>query len=298
MRSLELAERLAAIVATQQEIASTRLDLRSVMELVVQRAQELTRAAGAVVEQLEGEELVFRAASGLVKAHLGHRLRIDRSLSGRAVRTGEVLRSDNTEVDPYVDRQAARKIGVGSAIVAPLKHQEKVLGALGVVASTPNAFTDLDVYTLQLMAGFVAGSMSNAADYEAKHESEERYRLLFDRNLAGAFRTTLDGRVLDCNDAMARILGYGSKEELASRRSWDLYPKPADREAYLAELQKNKSLTNSRLRLKRKDGSVIEATVNANIVPGPGGETYVMGTLLESRAARPRARRATAQRQA
>lgn len=293
MRSLELAERLAAIVATQQEIASTRLDLRSVMELVVQRTQELTHAAGAVVEELEGEELVFRAASGMIEDHLGHRLRVDRSLSGRAVRTGEVLRSNNAELDPYVDRQAARQIGVGSLIVAPLKHQERILGALCVVAETPNAFTDLDVYTLQLMAGFVAGSMSNAAEYEAKNESEERYRLLFDRNLAGAFRTTLDGRVLDCNDALARILGYRSKEELAAHRTWDLYPKAADREAYIARLQKNKSLTNSRLRLKRKDGKVIEATVNANIVPGPGGEIYVMGTLLESRATRPRPRRTT-----
>jgi hypothetical protein len=52
MRSLELAERLAAIVDTQQEIASTRLDLRNVMELRVRRAQELTRANGAVMGTL------------------------------------------------------------------------------------------------------------------------------------------------------------------------------------------------------------------------------------------------------
>jgi PAS domain S-box-containing protein len=294
MRSLELADRLAAIVATQQEIASTRLDLRRVMDLVVQRAQELTRAGGAIVEILEGDELVFRAASGLGKPHLGHRLRVESSLSGRAVLSGDVLRSHNAQIDPYVDRQAARKIGVESLIVAPLKHEEKVLGALCVLGQHPNAFTDLDVYTLQLMAGFVAGSMRHAAEYEAKHQSEERYRLLFDRNVAGAFRTTLDGRVLDCNDSLARILGYASKEELATRKSWDLYAKPADREDYLAELKKHNALTNSRLRLKRKDGSLIEATINANLVPGPEGEAYVMGTLVEARASRAKPRRGAA----
>jgi len=38
-------------------------------------------------------------------------------------------------------------------------------------------------------------------------ESEERYRLLFiERNLAGVYRSTLEGRILDGNDAIARML--------------------------------------------------------------------------------------------
>ena len=44
-------------------------------------------------------------------------------------------------------------------------------------------------------------------------ESEARYRLLFERNLAGVYRSTTDGRLLDCNDALAAIYGYGSREE-------------------------------------------------------------------------------------
>jgi PAS domain S-box-containing protein len=39
--------------------------------------------------------------------------------------------------------------------------------------------------------------------------SERRYRLLFERNMAGVLRTSVDGSTLEVNDAFARILGFG-----------------------------------------------------------------------------------------
>src|SRR5262249_3970289 len=49
---------------------------------------------------------------------------------------------------------------------------------------------------------------------EALRASEERYRLLFERNLAGVVVSTPEGRVLDCNDALVRMLGCDSREEI------------------------------------------------------------------------------------
>ena len=43
--------------------------------------------------------------------------------------------------------------------------------------------------------------------------SEERHRLLFQRSLAGVYQSTVDGRLLDCNEAFARTFGYASREE-------------------------------------------------------------------------------------
>jgi PAS domain-containing protein len=36
----------------------------------------------------------------------------------------------------------------------------------------------------------------------------ERYRVLFDKNVAGVILTTPEGRIVDCNEACARILGF------------------------------------------------------------------------------------------
>ena len=70
------AERLSAIIATQQEIATAGLDLGTVLTRIAERTQAITGAAGAAVELAEGDELVYRAASGTAAHSLGLRLRM------------------------------------------------------------------------------------------------------------------------------------------------------------------------------------------------------------------------------
>ncbi|MGO4779152.1 hypothetical protein AB4084_27160, partial [Lysobacter sp. 2RAB21] len=67
-------ERLLKVIQTQTEIAKLGLDLGGVMDLVATRAQALTGAVGAVVELAEGDEMVYRAASGIAESSLGMRL--------------------------------------------------------------------------------------------------------------------------------------------------------------------------------------------------------------------------------
>jgi len=61
--------------------------------------------------------------------------------------------------------------------------------------------------------------------------SEMRYRQLFERSVAGVYRTTVDGHVLDCNDAFARILGFSSREDYWSETERDVCSNPPEREA-------------------------------------------------------------------
>ena len=82
---------------------------------------------------------------------------------------------------------------------------------------------------------------------DALRSSEQRYRLLFERNLAGLFRTTLDGRILDCNSAFARILGYSSREDVLKVSALDLYADPTDRESFLARLARQGAGGNGQL---------------------------------------------------
>jgi PAS domain-containing protein len=49
---------------------------------------------------------------------------------------------------------------------------------------------------------------------EALRTSEQRYRRLFEQSLLGVYRSTVDGRLLDCNDAFVRIYGYNSRAEM------------------------------------------------------------------------------------
>lgn len=108
--------------------------------------------------------------------------------------------------------------------------------------------------------------------------NEEKYRNLFERNLAGVFRTRLNGEILECNDAFVRMFGYDSKEDILSISSKDLYFTDADREKYLSELNKENMLSNYEMRQKRKDGSELWLFANVSLSPDEG---VLMGTLID-----------------
>jgi hypothetical protein len=86
---------LRAIIRTQTEIAASDLQPQAIMQLIAERAQELTRASAGLIELVEGEEMVYSVATGEATPYLGMRLRKEASLSGRCVIEGRVLRSES-----------------------------------------------------------------------------------------------------------------------------------------------------------------------------------------------------------
>ena len=93
---------------------------------------------------------------------------------------------------------------------------------------------------------------------ERLRESEERYRLLFERNLAGVYRSTIDGRILDGNDAIARMFGYRDREELlAHGTAYSLYNSEEDRNRLMAQLREHGTLSNVEVHMRRRDGTPV-----------------------------------------
>jgi diguanylate cyclase (GGDEF)-like protein/PAS domain S-box-containing protein len=116
----------------------------------------------------------------------------------------------------------------------------------------------------------------------AIRKSEKRYRLLFERNLAGVFRTTLAGRVVECNQAAASMFGYDLPEEVMALPVANLYDTASDREAFLTKLKSEKSLTNREMRFRRKNGDSAWAMLNASLVDDDSGiANIVEGTLVD-----------------
>jgi PAS domain S-box-containing protein len=80
---------------------------------------------------------------------------------------------------------------------------------------------------------------------------DDRDGLLFARNLAGVLRTTTAGRILDCNQAAAVILGCQSPNEAIGQSVLDCFDSPGGREDLLKALATQKVLTNSEWKLRR-----------------------------------------------
>ncbi|MDP3282832.1 MAG: PAS domain S-box protein, partial [Desulfobacterales bacterium] len=116
----------------------------------------------------------------------------------------------------------------------------------------------------------------------ALKKSEKRYRLLFERNLAGVYRTTLDGRLLDCNDAFARIFGYDSRDETMQHAAVDFHVSPKAREDFIAALQTGGTLLDFESKGRRKDGNLIWLLESASLVAGEDAElTEIEGMLID-----------------
>lgn len=157
---------LLEIVRAQSEIAKLGTDLGAIMALVTERAQHLTCATGAVIELAGGDEMVYRATSGLTETLLGLRLARKGSLSGLCVQTGEILQCTDSETDARVDREACRRVGLRSMVVTPLRHLDTTVGVLKLVAPEVDAFGESDIGVLELMSELIAAAMFHAANAE------------------------------------------------------------------------------------------------------------------------------------
>ncbi|HYC61834.1 MAG TPA: EAL domain-containing protein [Thermoanaerobaculia bacterium] len=111
--------------------------------------------------------------------------------------------------------------------------------------------------------------------------SEEQYRLLFERNLAGVYRATEGGKVIDCNDACARLFGYDSRDEFLWTGSID-YMHPHERDSIVRRLREQGTVTNEEVELRGRDGSAVWALENVRrVVSEDGGPPMLEGILLD-----------------
>ncbi len=118
-------------------------------------------------------------------------------------------------------------------------------------------------------------------DITDRREAERRYRELFDSIQEGLFFATPDGRFLDVNDAMVRMLGYESRDELLRNDVGSyLYPAPEARERILHELHSKGVLRNYEETLRRKDGTLLYTLQNITGVRDASGRIAQMRGLM------------------
>jgi diguanylate cyclase (GGDEF)-like protein/PAS domain S-box-containing protein len=112
--------------------------------------------------------------------------------------------------------------------------------------------------------------------------SEARYRALAGNLNYGICRCSLDGKFLDVNAAMVKMLGYASKEELlAVNLAGDLIQDPAKRARLLGQPDQQASVDPIEIEWKRKDGASLKVRVSGQEVMGERGERMSYEVITE-----------------
>ncbi|MFN2343841.1 MAG: transporter substrate-binding domain-containing protein, partial [Desulfonatronovibrio sp.] len=114
-------------------------------------------------------------------------------------------------------------------------------------------------------------------------QSEERYKAIFNNAPIGIFRTTFDGRLVEANPALARMLGYESREHLMREIQdtvSDIYPSADVRQGILDALKESPQGVSMDVEFKRKDGTPVHSIVNASLqLDDEGNPAYLDGTI-------------------
>jgi PAS domain S-box-containing protein len=114
----------------------------------------------------------------------------------------------------------------------------------------------------------------------ALRRSEQSYRALFEKNMAGV-AIAREGKVLDCNDAWARILGYGDAEEVRGRPTTEFYFNPADPKQLLDRLGQGGVFPSQEMQLRRKDGAPVWVLYNCSVCCAYDGVPVIQSTLID-----------------
>lgn len=193
---------LRRIIEVQREIACADLTTSALYQLVADRAVELTGADGAVVEEVDGKELVYMAASGSMAAALGERQLLDSTLTGIAVRTRTSQVCRDVETDPRANPANAARFGLRSFVVQPFERYGQVAAVLVVVSNQVDGIGQEALDLLGMMADLIGARLASAAAVDMlaqRTASHEQIRLAMQRQadevsaLAAARRAVLAG---------------------------------------------------------------------------------------------------------
>jgi PAS domain S-box-containing protein len=197
----------------------------------------------------------------------------------------EIIREGGNEVRLLVDLQdteyvesdpAVRTLGMHSYLGKTVTFDGACVGSLCVLYDGTVQPSEEDRKLLSIVASAIGVEEERKRAEDALRSSEESYRSLFENNVTGVYRSSIEGGILDCNDAFARILGYQRRELIGSNASI-LYPEAGERAEFIAQLREHGSLSAHECQLRRSDGQVVWVLESSRLLH----DGILLGTLAD-----------------
>jgi len=144
----------------------------------------------------------------------------------------------------------------------------------GYFLSSNSTFTD--------PRGRQLGTVHALKDISERKRAEEKYRTLVSNVQEGVFISNPQGRFLDFNNALMRILGFDERDELLNASIPSMFVNPADRERLKKLLQDHGAVADFEYEIRRKDGEV-RAMMESSIAirDAAGNLTALQGFMLD-----------------
>jgi len=105
----------------------------------------------------------------------------------------------------------------------------------------------------------------------------DKFQCIFENNpVPMVLRTLRDRRIIDVNKAYEKITGYGKEEVLGKTgKELGMFVESEMKEYYFETLARNKKVEDVQMKIKTKDGKVLEGVFNGEIIPSKDEDVYL-----------------------
>jgi PAS domain S-box-containing protein len=196
---------------------------------------------------------------------------------------------ENEEKAPC--QKNACKLGFRSSASFPLKVSDILKGALTFYSDESEFFDEEELKLLDELALDISFAMEYA-EKEAHHKraeetlknSETKYRNIYDNAIEGMFRTSLEGKSMQSNIALAKMLGYDTADNVVNSvtdSGHQVWANADDRLKYAEILEKQDIVRGYECQYKRVDGGLIWVSVNSRLVRDENGKALYYEGFVE-----------------
>lgn len=163
-----LNDKLSSLYAMVATIGAER-QLRPMLDTVTSELASVMSASGVAVKlrSSDGATLRYVSAFGLPESVTAAVINLDQSPLNRRVMQGETLVHGHPGADALQLRAEMQAIGIESAVMAPLRVEDRVIGTLGIYSQDREFFDAADTDFLKLTADLVAIAIEDARANEA-----------------------------------------------------------------------------------------------------------------------------------
>jgi len=245
------------LMRTAVEHAGAERSLLLLPRGVEQRIEAEATTSGETIIVRLGEASVAQAA-------------VPDSIVHYVVRTQEsVILDDASAQNPFSADTYIRQHGARSILCLPLINQAKLIGVLYLENNlAPHVFTPARIAVLKLLASQAAISLENTRLYRDLEKREAKIRRLVDANIMGIFIWTIEGQIIEANQAFLHMVNYSREDLVAGRLSWRSLTPPEWRdvtERGLVQLKVTGILQPYKKEYFRNDGSRVPVLVGSAV---------------------------------
>jgi TonB family protein len=228
----------AIIETLRQAIAEGKCEKDVILGAIAEAAQALSGASAAAVAMQTDGAVVCCGRSGESAPELGARLNVDSGISGECLRTGKVLRCDDTNKDYRADPIVCLRLGLRSIAAVPLHHKESVIGLLEAFSDHTYAFSEEHMDAMRRLAKLAEATYAQEISVDLENKPTWTKSRIAD---VGAFLSRAGASVRETSGVIITRLWSGLAGErkyyslaglavvvlLVAVVGWRLWPKPA-----------------------------------------------------------------------